>query len=137
MKRITAFTLVLLTTALLLCGCQERGNINHVHKTVGKSTVYSEAEIEQAMDLVTDHFRQNFEGCTLLHLAFYEDTIAQYSEDWAKQYNAEEAIILVSSFETGPDGGGSLNPNDTYNNWQWILTRSNGEGWTLRTWGYG
>lgn len=138
MKRITLFTLILVTLALLLSGCMDRGNVNHVHKTLEKSTVYTEAEIKQAMDIVTSHFRQNFEGCTLIHLAFYEDTRAQYSESWAKQYNADEAIILVSSFEVGPEGSnGSLNPDSTYNGWQWILTRDKGGSWALQTWGYG
>lgn len=138
MKRIIAFTLVLLTAAMLLCGCQAGGNVNHVHKTVGESTVYTKAEIEDAMDIVIRHFRQYFEGCTLIHLAFYEDTYNQYSNRWAEQYDADEAIILVSSFEVGPEGGdGGLNPNDTYQGWQWILTRTKGGRWTLQTWGYG
>lgn len=136
MKRITLFTLVLLSLALLLSGCMERGNVNHVHKTVGESTVYTKAEIEDAMDVVIRHFRQNFEGCTLVHLYYEEDTIKNKS--WALQYGTQEGIVLLSSFEVGPEGSnGSLNPDSTYNRWSWILTRDNGGNWHLQTWGYG
>ena len=134
MKRILSITLVFLTLALLLSGCMERGNVNHVRKTVGESTVYTKAEIEDAMDVVIRHFRREFVGCTLIHLYFDEDTPAQYSEGWAKQYDADEAIILLSSFEVGPEGPeGSLNPDSTYNGWQWSLVRDVGGPWTLRT----
>ena len=137
MKRVTIFALLLIT-ALLLCGCMERGNVNQVRKTVGESTVYTKAEIEDAMDVVIGHFRREFEGCTLIHLYFDEDTPAQYSERWAQQYDADEAIILVSSFEVGPNGSdGSLSPNNRYDGWQWILVRNTGGPWTLRTSGFG
>ena len=135
MKRILA---LFLTLSLLLCGCTERGNVNHVHKTVGDSAVYTKAEIEDAMHIVISHFRREFEGCTLVHLYFDEETHDQYSPSRAEQYNADEAIILISSFETGPDAAGQgLNDNATYNGWSWILTRDKGGSWTLQSWGYG
>lgn len=136
MKRVTLFTLVLLTAALLLSGCTERGNVNHVHKSLGKSAVYTEADIEEAMDVVIRHFRREFEGCTLVHLYYEEDTLRNKS--CALQYEAEEGLVLLSTFETGPDSGGQgLNPDDTYNGWSWILTRDNGGNWVLQSWGYG
>ena len=136
MKRVTLFTLILLTAALLLSGCMEHGNVNHVRKTPGESTVYTKAEIEDAMDVVIRHFRREFEGCTLVHLYYEEDTLRNKS--CALQYDADEAIVLLSTFETGPDSAGlGLNENDTYNGWQWILTRDKGGNWVLRSWGYG
>ena len=135
MKRILALLLVL---SLLLCGCMAQGDVNHVRKTVGESTVYTKAEIEDAMDVVIRHFRREFADCTLIHLYFDEDTPAQYSERWAQQYDADETIILVSSFEVGPNGlDGSLSPNNRYDGWQWILVRNTGGPWTLRTSGFG
>ena len=43
--------------------------------------------------------------------------------------------MLTSSFEVGENGPVTLNPNSTYRNWQWILTRSGGI-WKLRDSGY-
>lgn len=135
MKRVALFALLLIT-ALLLCGCLPQGNVNHVHITPGKSEVYTQADIEDAMDTVIRHFRREFEGCTLVHLYYEEDTIRNKS--WALQYGANEGIIILSSFQVGPEGSnGSLNPDSTYDRWQWVLTRSGGSDWVLRTWGYG
>lgn len=134
MKRIISIALVFLSLVLMLCGCMPKGNVNHVHKTVGESEIYTKAEIEDAMDVVIRHFRREFEGCTLIHLAYYEENNDPAKDHWAKQYQADQYMILVSSFEVGPEGpDGSLNPNSTYNGWQWILVRDIGGPWTLRT----
>ena len=135
MKRLTLFALLLIT-ALLLGGCMERGNVNQVRKTLGESEIYAESDIKEAMDVVIGHFRREFEGCTLMTLYYEED--AARNQAWAENYDADEGIILLSSFATGPDSAGmGLNDNDTYNGWSWILTRDKGGDWTLRTWGYG
>lgn len=53
------------------------------------------------------------------------------------KYGADEVIILESSFETdGKGGDGSLNPNDTYTGWQWILARDNNGKWQHKDHGY-
>ncbi len=113
------------------------GNVSNVEVTMDKSVAYSESEIKSAMKIVKNYFSKEFEGCTLTKL-YYDDeySTARYYE-WAKQYEEDEAIVLLSSFDVDKTGGdGSLNPGSTYENWNWILTRSNGGEWTLRTWGY-
>lgn len=43
----------------------------------------------------------------------------------------------VSSFDVDSSGGdGSLNPNSTYNDWKWILVRTNGGKWQHVDHGY-
>ena len=43
----------------------------------------------------------------------------------------------VSSFDVDSSGGdGSLNPNSTYNDWKWILVRTNGGQWQHVDHGY-
>ena len=122
MKRILALLLLL---SLLLCGCMSHGDVNQVHISPAESQIYTQADIDEAMDTVIRHFRREFEGCTLVHLYYEEDTARNKS--CALQYGAEEGIIILSAFEVGPEGSdGSLNPNSTYDRWQWILTRSNG-----------
>ena len=83
------------------------------------------------------YFRTHFDDCTLLTIAYAGDDSAQEAQEWAAQYEADEAIVLVSSFAVGPTGGdGSLNPNFVYENWQWILVRSNGGAWRHADHGY-
>lgn len=125
---------LLLVLALLLAGCG--GDVWNVSREIGESEIYSVSDIESAMNVVVRFFAANYSGCTLTELCYDEEVSAKAASEWAEQYDAEEAIVLVSSFDV--DGSGdspALNPNSTYENYQWILTRSGG-GWTLQTWGY-
>ena len=76
----------------------------------------------------------------MISISYDEELCMKKKNQWAYQYEEEEAIILTSTFDVDENGGdGSFNPNETYSNWLWILTRShnsNGGEWTLRTWGY-
>lgn len=136
MKRIITFLLVILLT-LSLAGCG-RGNIRYLETTIGDSDVYTREDIEKAIDVVSRFFQKEFEGCTLRTIEYNEPETIRRAREWAEQYDAAEAIVLLSSFTVGIYGSdGSLNPGDTYTNWQWILTRNSGEAWTLQTWGYG
>ena len=82
--------------------------------------------------------KAEFEGCTLLTMEYSEETSERSAPGWAETYGAGEAIVLLSSFQVDDKGGdGSFNPGDTYRNWQWVLVRSDGTDWELKTWGYG
>jgi len=114
-----------------------RGNTASCERVLGGSDVYSEQDIVQAMDLVENTFRSEFVGCYLIKLAYDDELSMHYCEEWADQYDADQAMVLTSVFDVGASGGdGSLKPNSTYSNWQWILTRTSGEPWVLQTWGY-
>ena len=136
MKKIKVLLSLLLCAALLTaCG---GGDISEVGRQMGESERYSKAEISWAMDQVEDHFRNEFDGCKLLDLRYDEEKTRAEAEVWAQQYGADEAIVLYSDFEVDSSGGdGSLNPDSTYRNWKWILTRSGNGAWELKTWGYG
>ena len=100
--------------------------------------VCTPSEIEQAMEVAMNHFRKEFDGCTMTKIEYDEEKSGKAAREWAQQYGADEGIVLYSSFDVDASGGdGSFNPNSTYTKWQWILTRNKGEGWVLRTWGYG
>lgn len=132
-----ALMIVLLLCALMLTACGG-GNIRHVMPTIGPSDLYDGSEIEEAMDIVLDHFQKEFDGCTLTRLEYDEAAVREELMGWAAQYNEGQAIVLLSDFDVAPFGASeSLNANDTYRNWKWILTRSGAGEWTLRTWGYG
>ena len=136
MKKIKVFlTLVLCMVLLTACG---GGDVSEVGRQVGEPTLFSEQEVDQAMDEVVKFFRAEFDGCKLLNLRYDEERNREEAEGWARQYDAEEAIVLLSDFEVDSSGGdGSLNPDSTYRNWKWILIRNRREAWELKTWGYG
>lgn len=120
---------------LLTAGC--RGNVSDVKVLEYKSDIYSEEEIEEAIEVVKKYFRSEFSGCTLTEITYAgDDKILSY-EDWATRNDADEVIVLISSFDVDASGGdGSLNPNSTYSNWSWILARRNGEKWQHVDHGY-
>ncbi|MBD5451296.1 MAG: hypothetical protein HDR25_01515 [Lachnospiraceae bacterium] len=95
-------------------------------------------EIQSAIDIVIDYIDVNFEGNTLTDIFYEEELCMKEKDEWAYQYEEEDAIILTSTFDVDENGGdGSFNPNSTYSKWMWILTRSDSdEEWTLRTWVY-
>lgn len=133
MKRLLSAVIVL---ALLLCGCS-RGEVRNAQYEIGASEQFSEREIRSAMNIVSDLFRRNFDGCCLLSV-YYDEAVSQRSAaGWAAQYGADEAIVLLSKFYVGADAEGSLNPDSTYDRYQWVLVRNAGGKWKLKTWGYG
>ena len=136
MKRLIAVVLVL-ALVLSLVACGTGGDVSTYGRRLDESEVYSEEEIIAAMDVVEAFFKKEYDGCKLNNLEYIEELSVEAADEWAEQYLAEEAIVLISSFDVDSSGGdGSLEPNETYDNWQWILTRNEGEDWTLQTWGY-
>ena len=128
---------VILILLSLLAGCT-KGDVKNVEFVIGQSARYAEAEIRDAMDVAIAHFKAEFEGCTLLTMEYIEDRSVNAAAGWAETYGGEEGIVLLSSFQVDENGGdGSFNPGEIYQNWQWVLVRSQDGAWELKTWGYG
>lgn len=125
-----AFLAITLAVLVLLSGC---GKVSGVKETIGPSAIYSEREIQSAMDVVKRQFATGFEGCTLLELWYDEEVSLKQAEEWAAQYEAKEAIVLLSDFYVTKNP--TFSSNSTMKNWGWILVRNNG-GWELKTSGY-
>lgn len=134
MKRWIALVFVLVCVfSLAACG----GNAKNVKITDYASEIYADAEIESAIDVAINYFEKNFEGCTLTEITYLGDDKLDDWQEFADRNNAEDVIVLVSTFEVDASGGdGSLNPNSTYANWKWILVRTDGGKWTHVDHGY-
>ena len=89
----------------LLCCCTKGGNISQVTQTIENSSIYTEQDIKNAMNVVTAYFKnaEDFQYCTLTELCYNEAISSNTSEVLAEQYEAEEAIILISSFDVGAE----------------------------------
>ena len=140
MKKATLIIITLIMT-LIFIGCDRKdsgGNIDDVHVPDWKpSEIYSDDDIEAAYQTVTYYFSDKFDGCTLTKIYYPGDTYADEFSEWAEQYDADEAIVLLSSFDVDASGGdGSLNANSTYDDWNWILIRNDGGDWELVDYGY-
>ena len=135
MKKVLAFILAA-SLLLALCGCA--GNVKDAVIVPVKSDIYTEKEIDDAVKTAINYFAREFSGCTLKEIQYIGDGAKDRFDEWAEQYDADDAIILTSTFDVDASGGdGSLNPNSTYTNWQWILVRDGKSNWRHVTHGYG
>ena len=118
-----------------LVGCG--GNVSSVEITDYSSEIYTDVEIESAIDVTLDYFKKEFEGCTLTEITYLGDEELSGYQEFADRNDAEDVIVLVSTFDVDDSGGdGSLNPNSTYRNWKWILVRTDGGKWVHVDHGY-
>ena len=134
MKKLIALVLALVCViGLVACG----GNVKNVKITDYSSEIYSDAEIENEIDVEINYFEKNFEGCTLTEITYLGDDKLDDWQEFAERNNADDVMVLVSSFSVGASGGdGSLNPNSTYTNWKWVLVRTNDGKWEHVDHGY-
>ena len=134
MKKIVCIMLcILLVFSLSACG----GDVSEVNTHNVISEIYSQEDINDAIDTIKKEFKRNWEGCTLTEIYYAGDDSSKDHQDWADRNNADEVIVLLSSFDVDSSGGdGSLNPNSTYSDWNWILVRTNGGKWQHVDHGY-
>ncbi|MBR5232481.1 MAG: hypothetical protein IKW00_09605 [Clostridia bacterium] len=138
--------ILLICMVLLLSACanfymetEVLGNVRHVQRRLQESDYYSQQDINEAMDAVIAHFRSTFGGCSLIEIEYNEEKSVLQSDEWAKQYSTEQAIVLYSVFDVRSESAAAsgLTPGETYRNWAWILVRNGHTPWQLKTWGYG
>ena len=145
-----AILIMMLLTAMLLSGCKDSTDVEPSEpkseviaqtqipaESAGyQPPVYTEEEIQAAMDVAKAKFAMSFEGCELLRLEYIEGKYLSDYEYYAKRCAVDRVIVLESDYYAGPDAPPSLNQNHTYDNWKWILI-DDGSGWSVWTNGYG
>ena len=124
MKKLLAVTSILLAF-LLLAACSG--------VTVGSfsSKYLSSEDYDTAVEDVQVYFK-SFEGCTLTKIGYAGDDAVK-AEAEARGLAPEQVIVLTSTFETdGEDHGTGFEPNQTYEDYKWILTRgSSADLWEI------
>lgn len=134
MKKYVCVILCIIFT-LSLCACG--GNIKNVKTHAVESKSYTQKEIKDAIEVIKSEFKSSWNGCTLTEIYYAGDDYSADYQDWADRNNADEVLVLLSSFDVGSSGGdGSLNANSTYEDWNWILVRTNGGIWRHVDHGY-
>lgn len=119
--------------SLSACG----GNVKNVNVLDVKSEIYTSDDISFAIETIKKEFDKDWKGCTLKEIYYAGDEISKEYQDWADRNDANEVIVLLSSFDVDSSGGdGSLNPNSTYDGWNWILVRNTGGQWKHVDHGY-
>ncbi|RSD28636.1 DUF4829 domain-containing protein [Mesobacillus subterraneus] len=141
-KRILYIGLVVVIFAGLIY--TQLGKAHGAEVSIGKSTKFSEEEINDAVSRVKLKFLE-FNGCNLTKIWYSEDKSNELAEDYIKYgrgsetgVKAENVMVLLSNFDVDSSGGdGSFEPNSTQTDWKWILVRDHKlDRWKLDGWGY-
>lgn len=142
-KLLSIVCLVLVCFSFSSCN-RNAGKTNNVVINIGESTKFSRQEIQAAVDSVINKFK-DFEGCDLKKLWYDEEKSNAVNQGYISGgkgsqngVQKENVIVLFSSYDVDATGGdGSLNPNSTYDHWNWILIRDSKTGsWKVDDWGY-
>ncbi len=122
----------------LVLMCSSSGSVSQAEIVPWEpSVLYTDDEILDAIAVTEDYFAKEFKGCTLQEISYVGDDRLDEFAEWAEDYEAEEGIVLISTFDVDASGGdGSLNPNDTYEDWEWVLVRDTDGTWRHVTHGY-
>lgn len=133
-KWFVLFLSVILLAGLSGCG----GNVRNLQILDWKpSELYSDSEINSAIAVIKNEFDLSWKGCTLKEITYAGDEKTLAHLQWAERHDADEVIVLISSFDVDSSGGdGSLNPNSTYTRWNWILVRNKNGKWKHVDHGY-
>ena len=137
-KAIVIVLCIILGGALLIGVFADFGsNVKNAKVYDVPSELYTKDDIDSAIEQIKREFALGWRGCELLEIYYAGDDVSAEYQDWAERYNADEVIVLLSSFETdSPAENSGLNSDFTYKNWNWILVRSSGGNWKHVDHGY-
>ena len=132
MKRILSLLLIFVLF-LSLTSC---GTLNFVDIEEFSSEIYTERDIADAMEVVLEEFLGKKDRI-LLNLSYIGDAKLADYRDWADRNNADDVIVFltdyyVSFFSDTP----TQNTASEYENWKFILVRTNGGEWEIVDQGY-
>ena len=132
MKRILSLLLIF----VLLLSLTSCGTLNFVDIEEFSSEIYTDRDITSAMEVVLEDF-QGKNDRILLSLSYIGDSKISDYRDWADRNGADEVIVFltdyyVSFFSDTP----TQNTASEYENWKFILVRTNGGEWEIVDQGY-
>lgn len=131
MKRCITVVLLLLMVPFVI-GC---GAVSDVQMDLKHSEYYSEDELDAAAKIVRKHFRQMYNGCTLLTIQYDGDEASRAQLSYCRELEPDkhfvDCAVLTSNFETTENCDTSFEKNKIYKNWQWYLAREENGKWQL------
>ena len=133
-KRVIEVCICLVFVLLLGIGAYQAKTVK-THEVA--SDLYSKEEITDAITVVKHEMDVNWKGCNLREIYYAGDETSKDYLNWATRNDADESLVLLSTFYVGNDcEDGSLEPDTTHKNWMWILVRSKDGQWKCVDWGY-
>lgn len=141
--------LIIFILCVSLAACKKLGVTENAEIDYGNSNKFSEDEIESAVDIAMDHFRDNFQNCELIKIWYDEevsDTMVYSYLTYGhgafghgiSKVKSENVIGLLFDFYVEPRGAKPyFEPDTMYCGWNMILIKdSKTDKWAFRD-GYG
>ena len=138
--------ILLLLSIMCICGligC-EKDSVSAVTVDYGTSSIYSEDDMNEAIELVKDEF-VTWEGCELQSISYSSDEECNsdnisWLNELAQANNTSDeftqCMMLVSDFHTSENAPVQWNADTDYEDFQWWLARTDNGEWKLISWGY-
>ena len=142
MKKISTY-LSMILIMFSLVACNQTTESNNIEVNIGKSSKFTQEEINKAVDCLKSDF--NFEACTLTKIYYDEEksntTIKNYFQFGKGSENnvkPENVIALLSDFDVDNSGDNPvLNSGETYTDYNWILIRDDkNSDWKIDDFGF-
>ena len=145
MQRVQPDCVVVIDTLENFTGSPWIGGIPAVEIDYGKSELYTEADMDDAIAVIRAEF-DTWEGCELKAVRYAGDEndndenlkwlndLAAAKDVFSGSYT--DVIGFVSDFHSPVEQVGAWEADTDYTDWQWWLARQAGGDWELLTWGY-
>ena len=129
-------TIAVLLLCALILSLTSCGTLNFVDIEEFSSEIYTDRDITSAMEVVLEEF-QGKSDRILLSLSYIGDSNISDYRDWADRNGADDVIVFltdyyVSFFSDTP----TQNTASEYENWKFILVRTDGGEWEIVDQGY-
>ena len=113
------------------------GVVSFVYISEYSSEVYSDSDIQSAINAVISNFEEKWPRCTLLTASYIGDDKLESYQDWADRNDADEVIVILSDFYISYfSDNPTMNTGYKYEDYNWILVRNEGEAWRIVDQGY-
>lgn len=121
MKRLYLKLLLCLCLSMI-AGCTRK----HMEPSIelGSSSVFTQAELQEATDALINEFLDEWEDCVLTSIVYNGDESSQRKADY---YEHEKGVEFLIDFETGSFASPSLNPNSKYVDYQFFMVKEEGK----------
>ena len=124
MKKVVLVMLMILS--VLLSGCAEKTNAD---RAIENLTVYSEDEVNEAMDAIEKYFSKNFRGCELKTIMYDEETAEYATEYYSSMYDISQDEIMCLRIDFLLEDG-----SEDFR--ECILIRNQYDKWKVKECGY-
>lgn len=132
-----SLSLLLLCAVMMTFSSCTHGIVSFAEIVEVDSEIYSEEDIQSAIDIVISRFREGWTATTLLEVKYIGDDHLDSYQDWADRNDADEVIVILVDFYISRFANNPVMGNDVkYEDYNYILVRNEGEEWQIVDKGY-